>query len=229
MDDAKLCFNLSVYNIATPQSHVAIPCLEEFNECVVIKRLLNSLTYYTHLLNTSKNNDHYAKFNHFMGTIYKNQALDDYYHLHKFHQDQIETIMGLAIKSYKLTDCKLSDCKCSDRHYRVNSTKVDSQSQLQCKITDNDEKAKFEWYQEVMDSLHFYIFHLFDAGLRIRSNDKAACDPSKDKNEEAIYRFSRFSDKKYEIFVNNYMSGDICDNTYCDMNRDLLKDNVSYN
>ena len=69
-------------------------------------------------------------------------------------------MMNLTIKSYKLFECDLSSCLYSDRHYKIINEPDDD--------NENDEEMKyFNIYKEIMDSLHFYSFHLMTSGLRM--------------------------------------------------------------
>ena len=151
-------------------------CSETDDNCVVIKRILIALSYYNHL-DTNIMNDR-SIFNNFMDTIYKHQVYDDKFHFTKFHQDDIESVSKLAITSYSCKPCDLSTCSYSDRHFRVDQQVVDNKS-----TTNPDEMKYFNVYTEIMDSLHFYVFHLIDGGLR---NSKLASHTTKDdKNEKS--------------------------------------------
>ena len=83
-------------------------CYDKYDNCIVIKRLLTTLSYYTHL-DINNTNDKYI-FCNFIETIYKYGIYDDFHHFRKYHENDIELIMNLAIKSYKLLECDISSC-----------------------------------------------------------------------------------------------------------------------
>ena len=116
-----------------------------------------------------------------MNIYYENEIYDDMYHLSKCHQNEMKSIMNLAIDKYKVPPCDLSICKCSDWHYRVDGhTPTKS-------INDGiDEKKYFDINKEMMDSLHFNSFHLFSCGLRshIEMEEQKDVEDEHGENEE---------------------------------------------
>ena len=191
-------------------------CSENVDNCIVIKRILTALSYYNHL-DTDNVNDR-SIFMNFMDTIYKHQVYDDKFHLIKFHQDDIESVIKLATTSYSCKSCDLSICSYSDRHFRVKQQLVNNKA-----TTNTDDEMKyFHVYTEIMDSLHFYVFHLIDGGLRdgvakmdtnrdeIKQNDSPYYDGSflrlRDnisKTKAKTDRFTRLGGNKYNISTVN--------------------------
>ena len=174
-----------------------------------IQRLLTALKYYTSLLATNN----IAKFCDFIDNTYKSQILDDYYYLTKYYQDKLQEIKNLASKQYQLsTDCDLSKCGFSNRHFRTSTTS----------ISDSDSKYN-NMYIETMDSLHFYLYHLVESGLRqdgsittteSKQTDDDADDPYFDgdlkkmnelmrSSRNATNRFSRLNGNKFNITIVN--------------------------
>ena len=58
-----------------------------------------------------------------MDEVYKYQIYDDYYHLVKYHQNEINKIMTES------THCNLDSCNFANRHYRVDTPTVSVQNQ----------------------------------------------------------------------------------------------------
>ena len=215
MANVKPQFDLSFFESIEPQFD---PCSQDdIKECVVIKRLLTSLSYYSHLINASMNeSDHQMVFSEFMDTIYKHKVYDDFHHFSFMHENEIESIMDLAVKQYKLTQCDLSNCSYSDRHYRMNQ-----------RINNgfNDDSTKYiDLNEEIMDSLHFNIFHLISCGLKVNPNDGSNEDEKENQQianssyfdpqfsnisnqikqtENNTNRFKRLGGTKYNLHIDN--------------------------
>ena len=127
--------------------------------CIYTKRLLTALSYYSHL-NVEANTNNQLIFIEFMDKIYNHQIFDDFHHLTQDHQSELKAIANLAIECYKLTTCDLSTCHYADRHYRTR------QSHMQLKSRDDTKYLNV--YTEIMDSLHFHVFHLIEGGMRLQ-------------------------------------------------------------
>ena len=54
-----------------------------------------------------------------MADVYKEQILDDYHHLIKYHQHQLEELSKYAINVYKFNECDVSSCNFTSRHFRT--------------------------------------------------------------------------------------------------------------
>ena len=134
-------------------------CSATHDNCIVIKRILSALSYYSHL-DVNNINDR-SIFIDFMDTIYKHQVYDDKFHFTKFHQDDIESVAKLAITAYSCRPCDLSICSHSDRHFRVEPLLNNNST-----TNSNEDMKHFYVHTEIMDSLHFNVFHLIDGGLR---------------------------------------------------------------
>lgn len=207
-------------------------------DCVLVKRVLTALSYYS-CLNTADNDNDRLIFCNFMDKIYRHRVYDDAYHVSKCHQNKMNKILKLATTKFKIRKCDLSTCSYSDRHYRINEKDDDPKS-----INQTDTKY-FKLYQEVMDSMHFNIFHLFKCGLRVdmdMTSDITDCkgtdsdteySPYFDslfermsswikKSRDATNRFRRLGGNKYNITAindvetNDVFDGDIGGDTFLD-------------
>ena len=207
-----LSFDLTIFQ---QSSSPMKSCSKEPGNCIVIKRILTALSYYNHLDINNNENDR-SIFNNFMDTIYKHQVYDDKFHFTRFHQNEIESVSKLATSSFSCKPCDLSTCLYSDRHFRVNQTEVNDKAS-----TNSAEDMKyFQVHTEIMDSLHFNVFHLIDGGLRdskdnkdtIQDDEKRQSSPYFDatfsrlrddiKNSRVkTDRFTRLGGNKYNISV----------------------------
>lgn len=125
------------------------------------------------------------EFHNFMQESYKFQVIDDFHHLQKYHDNELEAIYQTAKIKRQLIDCNIDTCSYSNRHYRVKS--------------DNNKSSDNNWnfYKNTMDSLHFYIYHLHHVALResIKQSDdiKRDNEDSKSGNNDPYFdsQFSR--------------------------------------
>eukprot|EP01084_Bolivina_argentea_P227346 383958_1 len=125
--------------------------------CTHLSRIMSLLTtYHTH---DAKERD---KFIHLCSNVFN---LDDYIHLIHNHSHQRRLISDC----FKTHICEnINQCPWTQRHYRNrNKTYGDSN--------------KYNFYLEVLDTLHFYLFHLEDIALRIPFDSKKIQQESKEK------------------------------------------------
>ena len=95
-----------------------------------------------------------------MTTIYTN-FLNDYIHSVDEHSRQIEEIHESLQSDDTFPNCNISSCKYTSRHYRRDSHQTNNIP------IDN---ALLDFYISNIDSVHFYLLHLYDSGLRIKSD-----------------------------------------------------------
>ena len=175
--------DMTIFNIEEESQ-----CCDGFQTCGSIKRLLSSLKYYT-LLQPHHHKENQDIFTKFMNDIYKERVLDDFYHLTKSHEGEIQQIMDSAINVAKFKKCSINKCEFANRHYRVNITQE----------SDNVNAFDSHWtlHSEIMDSLHHYIFHLFETGYRFNEKDidsKSDADDIIDDDEFYDKSFSKMVD-----------------------------------
>eukprot|EP01083_Nonionella_stella_P051470 136653_1 len=115
----------------------------------------------------------------FINDVYPH-ILEDYAHLVKKHTN-LEAINN-ALRAKKVFDvCEVAKCACTARHQSRETTKPSEQSS----------DAIVQFYSQLMDSLHFYLLHLFDCGLRtpnVTANDD---DDDDDTNEDHDQYFDK--------------------------------------
>eukprot|EP01084_Bolivina_argentea_P242283 406498_1 len=140
--------------------------------CVAFKRLISALLYYSKL-NVILNTNHADIFIHFMTEIY-HSFLDDYSHFVTRHQHQLEVIHRSLVENKRFGHCDIMKCQFTVKHYGDNKVKI--------------KDPIFAFYRKTMDSLHFYLFHLYDCGLRIATSD---IKTEENANESYDQKFSR--------------------------------------
>ncbi len=93
--------------------------------------------------------------------------------------------------------CQIRRCSFSSRHHE---TRTDIEN------APNNEDLNF--YMETMHSLHFYLYHLFDVGLRIKSSSDKKEEKQKEMDESELKQLMNpfFIGYKIEYFIRfNYV------------------------
>ena len=133
----------------------------DHRKCPSLLRLSLTLKYYSKLDIINNQHHRHTLIQH-ISKIHTN-LIEDYVHFIKDHGDQIEDIHNDFIQNRGFTACEINECTFASRHHGL----------------DGSNTAKFhttlEFYKQTLDSVHFYIFHIFDAGLRsISTNTQTA-------------------------------------------------------
>eukprot|EP01084_Bolivina_argentea_P117806 209142_1 len=139
---------------------------ESYVECQAMMRLFVTLKYYS-LLDVYNNKDDACMFENFLNEIYP-AFIDDYVHFINHHSHELENIY---VELESMLTCAVSKCLFTSRHVSSNFRDKDEQNM----------DAKIKFYSKIINSLHFYLFHCFDVGLRTRE-----CD-TEQKDEDYIY------------------------------------------
>ena len=134
---------------------------KDFKSCISMNRLLLILQYNT-LLKPLQNTENKEIFVKFMKEVYKQQIIDDIHHFTHRHGGQLQEIMEYSHQQYQFIHCELNQCAFASRHYRVSDNNNNNHS--------NDDRY-FAFYQDIVDSFHYYLHHLFHAGFRIKIID----------------------------------------------------------
>ena len=163
-DQTMLVFE-QLYNIPLEK------CTLNYKHCPSIIRLLTALKYHSLLLNIKIDSVYKDVFSKLMHNFCKPQLFDDFHHFIKNHQNQLEEIKSYALNSGNFTDCKLNFCDCASRHFgEETAAKKDIDSELNV-------------YIETLDSLHVFIFHLYDMAMRTSQRDDILNDAFEVKNQ----------------------------------------------
>eukprot|EP01084_Bolivina_argentea_P316410 548450_1 len=133
----------------------------KYHGCIALNRLISGLSYYSRLDIINNDNDRNS-FSVFMMEKYI-RFIDDYTHLVHDHGHEIEHIYKAMIGNEKFTPCNIKACSFTSRHYQISNDKTN--------INRSDKlDSILEFFKTEMDSLHFYLYHLFDIGFRTFKN-----------------------------------------------------------
>ena len=93
------------------------------------------------------------------------QLLDDFVHFTTMHDQHLADVHHEAMKRKRLGGCLLKDCVMAGRH---------------CDVEDDDDAVAISrkilpteavFWMDYLDSVHFYVLHAFDFGLRMKIED----------------------------------------------------------
>ena len=158
IEDAEIDLDFIIYNAQFDD----FKC-ESAEQCVVIQRLLRTLQYFSwpDIVRNVSNRD---LFEEFMQKIHF-KIIDDYIHLVQTHGNDLD-------KPYLFSSIKCDNMKQCEFTARRQKTNI--------KVYDLNPKITF--YKNIMDSLHFYLFHLYHSGLRVTKHDEE--EEIKDDNDD---------------------------------------------
>ena len=149
-----------------------------FSDCSHLLRIINSLKYYETLLSSNVN----AKriFIQFCVDRYV-MFLDDYIHFVCVHSHHLKEITDHLETNGNLLKCNnINQCKSTQRHYRNRIDDTQNENN-----TDNDEQEdKYNFYVEMFDTIHFYLFHLEHLGLRVLNKKTMNVDNNNDPKKD---------------------------------------------
>eukprot|EP00484_Ammonia_sp_Unknown_P022647 CAMPEP_0197027098 /NCGR_PEP_ID=MMETSP1384-20130603/7073_1 /TAXON_ID=29189 /ORGANISM="Ammonia sp." /LENGTH=797 /DNA_ID=CAMNT_0042455895 /DNA_START=21 /DNA_END=2414 /DNA_ORIENTATION=- len=167
---------------------------DDIKSCIALKRLMTSLRYYA-VLKVRKEANGLAIFEDFVFNTYQKVPLiNDYVHVRAKHGAQIADIQRYFVETVKLfpAACNISRCQYTSRHQQV---KQDANSPNKIALS-----STTHFYAVLLDSIHFYIFHIFDVGLRVPPQENQV-QPADDMKEEDANRHydAVFARKTQEI------------------------------
>ena len=138
-----------------------------------IKRLLQALQYYESL-NISSNKDDQTKLVQFACNTYPS-LIDDFTRIVTTHTNDIDDIYNCMINELQFNPCNIKNCSFSARHNRNRE-----------KATNTSNDKQFEFYKDLFDTIHCYLSHGQDFGLRINKQQRAKlqsfCDEAHNRN-----------------------------------------------
>ena len=155
-------------------------CATDVTSCRMANRVVCAMKYYS-----TMQQDESIIMN-FVTNIYK-LLLDDFIHITQYHNHQINEIMDLMFEKYDMAKCDYLQCKSLSRHY-------DEQES-----NNTQQEDKFMFYQNLFDSIHCFLFHSYDVGLRrLNASEMVNVSP------QIRYPFTprRFDTKKYNFNTN---------------------------
>ena len=118
-------------------------------------------------------------------------CLDDYIHIISTHSNHLQYIYQ------QLSKCPLSKCKMAKR-CNHNDRRRD---ELLHNIKEN---SKVKFYSDLIDAIHFWLYHQFDVGMRVeihQTDEKGDTDfINADEDKQTEYIDSEFARMKRKIF-----------------------------
>ena len=147
-------------------------------ECQCLKRVIYALQLMQQFNNSKMNEEAQSRFRAFVDTQYHNFQ-DDFTHLMTAHSRDLEAIHIAAMQV--LPPCDLDKCELSNRHSDKQGSSlvaIDLETQL---------------ILNSFDQIHFYVVHLFEAGLRETAEEQKADDVQPEDGT--------FIDKAFEAMV----------------------------
>eukprot|EP01083_Nonionella_stella_P257467 881273_1 len=170
-------------------------CDDPINGCIVVQRLVVMLSYYQKL-NVQNSIDSQAIFMTFINDIYTN-ILDDYSHLVKEHNNDLEAINKVLKEQKVFEACDVTKCRFTSRHQSRNTMNAMKKRSMDPVV---------QFYAELLDSIHFYLIHLFECGLRterVNPNDtydrKEAAAEHNMYYDQAVTRISKIMNERQDI------------------------------
>ena len=158
------------------------------NPSGAVKRVIYALKYYM-AMTRKMDKEGITTFTDFIKSIYKNY-LNDITHITDLRSDDLEDIHKSLFNEYGFKPCDLRKCKISGRHSAVNGTKKDEDS-----IPRMDALSQF--IIDSFDSVHFYLFHLYDVGLRTLRAEIDSEHKDDDEIEDEDAPQSQFVDRAF--------------------------------
>eukprot|EP01084_Bolivina_argentea_P256132 431125_1 len=201
---------MKIFAINEQKCHNHKPITEN---CSHIKRLAMALEYYA-LFDIKNNKAHQNEFNKFVKEVYT-IFLDDCIHLMSSHGGKIneQQINEELVAKYKFADCKMIECEFTNRHR--------SRWQKETDITYKTDDPDLNFSIELFDTLHYYLIHLYHAGMRRKVFDAknkipeterktnkfnvAKIMPTGDSNEDVE---TTFTDQLFSYMYKNLLSTD---------------------
>lgn len=140
------CFANISTNVETKSSNTI-----SISSCIYLQRMLYALKYHQSL-ESSTNPSNTDTFLNFCDEVY-GQLLNDYEHIINIHQRHIEDINDQLIMNEN------KECTLFSRYHHRESF-INKQ---------NETDSKIIFHKDVLDSMHNFLFHLFETGMRIKS------------------------------------------------------------
>eukprot|EP01084_Bolivina_argentea_P218959 371456_1 len=141
-----------------------IECVSIKDGCACVNRIVSALRYYSSL---DQNHKHAKnELIKYCSVTYKS-LLDDYVHIVTNHNNGTDLNEILNVMNH--SECRIINCTSASRHYRDRNMN----------IIDNDKSETinkdFTFFSDILDSIHCFLFHLYDIGLRVKE-DKCNTD-----------------------------------------------------
>merc|ERR1712228_803962 len=152
----------------------------DFLACPAMIRLTVALKYYS-LLREENDKETFISF---IEEVYSQNVLNDNNHLILCHNEQLQQINERIFGASK---CSIATCQFTARHFDSSSIAAINEK--------GDEMMNF--YVSIFDSLHFWFYHCFDGGFRVKASSKEQEKNENDQNgDNALFdaEFARVND-----------------------------------
>ena len=179
-------------------------------KCHCTKRMLQALEFYQQL-NLHSHTDQQRCISYFKNTY--TQLMNDWTHFMSKHNDMIELeqlFEDNIINNYHLNPCHSMNCLFAIRHHRDRRCKNDAQSNIdKNRVNIDDIDIEYLFYQDIMDGIHCYIYHLYDFGMRVSKihdgDFTQICEEMQRKisnlQQMKQLNLSRYTTNKFEMFT----------------------------
>eukprot|EP01084_Bolivina_argentea_P140912 247659_1 len=193
----------------------------DIDGCAFICRIVTALREYHKHFDKKKNNN----------KLDIDQLLNDWIHFITTHSNQLHAINQQLFSNHKFNKCIIENCKLSQllfqrRNYR-NNTKSTKLNEYDHDLKETEQlDDKYVFYYDIMNHIHFYLFHLEDLGMRIFESNTSSISNSNQYCYDHAFstKFNAISKKmhksdaacikrlsgKFTINVQNVLSRNIC-------------------
>ena len=199
-------FDLTVFGDTLSECNQSTNTSFITSQCPCLQRLYAGLEYVKILtdrtdLNHAKKMEMFIQFNQ---QTYKS-VLDDSIHLFQKHSNDILQIHKEWTRQYAHSKCSINECMQTNRHCsRRTKMQIDQNFK-------SDEDYSYSFYNELYDRVHFYIFHLFDVGLRVEqgqwSIEQKDAEYEQDDGQQRVYVDREFAAQRNQIVSKKKNSG----------------------
>eukprot|EP01084_Bolivina_argentea_P282866 484316_1 len=167
-----------------------------YEDCGALNHLMTALKYYESIRDTK-----YQLFDEYCDEKYPN-ILNDYIHFILCHSNQIEEINKSILHNNGCGHCNITECAVFNRYYNDNGRRMMDKSDS----LSNDEI--FPFYSDLFDRFHYFIYHLFDVGIRIKADEMNEIENKQAEHNLIDYKFVQkqklINDKRDQYKINRF-------------------------
>ena len=145
------------------------------------------------------------------------QLMNDWAHFMSKHNDMIELeqLFEDITQKYQLQPCNLKNCVFAIRHHRDRSRTFAEHQNIN---SENPQDYENLFYQDLMDGIHCFMYHLYDFGLRRRESSFANVLPQGNGKSSDIKSIAnRYTINKFDILSQSNPQGIASYFTICDI------------
>jgi len=150
-------------------------------ECISIQRLIVVMKFYSTIKDEEDLNISEPILTHHINEEYHNGViglLDDFsFFLCDHSIDDVEEIQSIHLLSFAAC-LDLSECASIGRHFRDRSFENENEMQTAQKT------ISFTVYSDVLDKIHFYFNHLFQAAFKLKRAEKEIIEKMREEEKE---------------------------------------------